>query len=106
MLKARTEIFKTFCELEDYNKQQSYRTLIGRRRNGRYATTEDSRYQRSFKYMLILKGGSEVRVCKQIFCDTFGVTARRVQVLTEKIIAGNFDVSDRHGGSRQKPNRE
>lgn len=80
--------------------------LISRRRNGRYESVEESHRQRTFKYMLPLRGESEVQVCKITFCNTFGVTLRRVQIIAEKVVHGVIDVRDRRGGSRPKKNSE
>lgn len=38
-----------------------------------------------------------MQACKKIFCETFSVTSRRVQLLAEKIVYGKIDVSDCQG---------
>lgn len=108
---TRVQLFRTFYDAGNYSTQQAYLrgyirpTLIARRRNGTYGENIDaSRRQRSFKYMLPLRGGSEVQVCKKTFCATFGVTPRRVQLLADKIIEGNVSVNDKRGGFRPKKN--
>lgn len=101
------DLFKKFYDL-DYNGQQGFlRGLIrpariARRRHGRYENPEDSHRQRTFKYMLPLRGDSEVQVWKNTFCKTFIITQRRVQIISEKVVNGVIDVSDRRGGSREK----
>nr|CAD7426840.1 unnamed protein product [Timema monikensis] len=96
--------------MADYNKQQNYLQrfihpqLIKRRRYGKYDHPSESRRQHSFSYRVILPGGSDVRVCLKTFCNTFGVTPRRVQLLGEKILAGKMDSSDQRGGPRRTLN--
>lgn len=102
----RKTLFEEFYNLADYNKQQQYLQrlihpqMIQRRRNGRYDHPNESRRQHSFAYYLILRGGSEVRVCLKTFCNTFGITPRRVQICGEKILNGEMDATDKRGGSR------
>lgn len=92
--------------MSDYSKQQGYLQslihpqLIKRRRHGKYDHPSESRRSHSFSYCLLMPGGSDVRVCLKTFCNTFGITPRRVQLLGEKILAGKMDVSERRGGVR------
>lgn len=94
--------------MEDYNKQQSFLQrlihpqLIRRRRHGKYDHPSESKRQHSFSYHLIMPGGSDVRICLQTFCNTFGVTPRRVQLLSNKILNGEMDISDKRGGARRQ----
>uniref|UniRef100_A0A6P7FH22 Uncharacterized protein LOC114327924 n=1 Tax=Diabrotica virgifera virgifera TaxID=50390 RepID=A0A6P7FH22_DIAVI len=45
---------------------------------------------------------SEVQVCKKTFCETFGVSGRRVQILAEKIGCDDESLKDKRGGKRQR----
>lgn len=45
---------------------------------------------------------SEVQVCRKTFCETFGVSQRRVQLLSEKINCDEESVKDKRGGKRKK----
>lgn len=106
-LEYRKQLFEEFYDLSDYNKQQQYLLrlihpqLIKRRRYGTYDHPSESRRQHSFAYFLLLRGGSEVRICLKTFCDTFGVTPRRVQLCGEKILKGDMVGSDKRGGARK-----
>lgn len=103
-------MFEKFYELVVYEKQQAYLQrfihpqLIKRRRHGNYEHPGESRRQHTFHYFLMLPGGSEVRVCLKTFCDTFGITARRVQLLSEKILSGTMDHTEKRGGARTARN--
>jgi hypothetical protein len=100
------ELFHKFYELGDYNKQQNYLQslvhpqLIKRRRHGNYDHPSESRRQHTFTYLLPLQGGSEAKVCLKTFYKTFGITPKRVQILTKKILEGTMDCSDKRGGQR------
>ncbi|XP_039298575.1 uncharacterized protein LOC120354815 [Nilaparvata lugens] len=67
---TKIDLFTKFHKL-DYNGQQSFLrglirpTHIKRRRHGRYKHTSDSHRQRTYRYMLPLRGESEVQVCKK-----------------------------------------
>lgn len=103
-------MFKKFNEVASYEKQQAYLQkfihpqFIKRRRHGLYEHPGESRRQHTFHYFLALPGGSEVRVCLKLFCNTFGITPRRVQLLGEKILEGKMDLSEKRGGSRTSQN--
>lgn len=104
-------MFGDFCKMKDYNEQQSFlrgcikTALINRRRHGVYENPNESRRQRTFKYFLPLPGSSEVQVCKTTFCDTFGITLKRVSVLCNKTLLGDLSVSDKRGGKRPQRNQ-
>lgn len=105
-------MFAKFYELAVYEKQQAYLQrlihpqFVKRRRHGNYEHPDESRRQHTFNYFLVLQGGSEVRVCLKTFCDTFGITARRVQLLSEKILSGKMDHTEKRGGARAARNVE
>lgn len=107
----RQKMFRDFCKLQDYNEQQSFLrgfikpALVNRRRHGTYDDSRESRRQRSFKYFLPLPGNSEAQVCKITFCETFGITQKRVTVLCKKILSGDLSVQDKRGGKRPQRNQ-
>lgn len=111
-MEYRKQLFEEFWSLSDYSKQQSYLLrlihpqLIKRRRYGKYDHPSESRRQHSFSYFLLLRGGSEVRVCLKTFCNTFGVTPRRVQLAGEKILKGDMVGLDKRGGARKNVENE
>lgn len=104
-LEYRQEQFRQFQEMGEYSKQQAYLfrlihpQVIKRRRHGKYEHPGESRRQHSFHYYLLLRGGSEVRVCLKTFCNTFGISARRVQLIGEKIVRGEMECKDKRGGA-------
>lgn len=104
-LEYRKGQFRQFQEMREYSKQQAYLfrlmhpQAIKWRRHGKYEHPGESRRQHSFHYYLLLRGGSEVRICLKTFCNTFGITARRVLLIWEKIVRGEMDCKDNRRGA-------
>uniref|UniRef100_A0A6P7FF42 Uncharacterized protein LOC114328740 n=1 Tax=Diabrotica virgifera virgifera TaxID=50390 RepID=A0A6P7FF42_DIAVI len=107
-LDCRKKLFRNFWDIGNYNEQQIYLKnfirvcLVNRRRHGSYDDATQSRRQRTYKYILIIRGMSEVQVCKKTFCEPFGVSGRRVQILAEKIGCDDESLKDKRGGKRQR----
>lgn len=104
-------MFQQFWKLSHYNEQQNFLrslirpSLIKRRRHGNYVDPNESRRQHSFKYFLPLPGESEAQVCKKTLCSTFGITQRRLEILSQRILASGISVQDKRGGKRPARNQ-
>ncbi|KAF8787356.1 hypothetical protein HNY73_008966 [Argiope bruennichi] len=68
---------------------------ISRRRHGKYEDPSESRRQRTLIYTIPNEEGEHVQVCRNIFRNVFGVSARHLQTLKNFKKQGKFQYEDR-----------
>lgn len=100
----RERLFTDFYKLGNHDSQNKYlfgllrREPIKRKRQGAL-----SRRSHTISYHVRLKDGSQVQVCKQSFCDLHAIGKRRVEKLTEKLVAGVLVPGDNRGKHSNRP---
>ena len=95
----RKIVFDEFYKLKSHDAQNKYlyglirKRSVRRRKASRASTTKRDV---TYSYCIRLKG-KEVEVCKKTFCDVHSVGKRRIEVLCEKLKAGDLLVQDNRG---------
>lgn len=97
-------LFTDFYKLGNHDSQNKYlfgllrREPIKRKRRGTV-----SRRSHTISYHVRLKDGSQVQVCKRSFCDLHAIGKRRIEKLTEKLVAGVLVPGDARGKHSNRP---
>ena len=95
----RKIVFDEFYKLKSHDAQNKYlyglirKRSVRRRKASRASTTKRDV---TYSYCIRLKG-KEVEVCKKTFCDVHSVGKRCIEVLCEKLKAGDLLVQDNRG---------
>lgn len=72
-----------------------------RRRHGSYNLPEESRRQCTLSFLLPDGEGSNLRVCKKMFCETFGIHGRIIETLASIKKSGVMIFQENRGGPRR-----
>lgn len=93
---VRKLVFDEFYKLKNPDSQNKYLYGLIHKGNVRWRRASPSKRDVTYHYHLRFND-QEVEVCKKTFCDVHSIGKRRVEVLCEKLKAGNLLASDSRG---------